>query len=75
MIDRLRQMLADTLEMRPQDVTGDYGRESSDRWDSLAHLRLITAIEEEFNVVFTMDEIEQISSVATLTHVLERKLS
>jgi acyl carrier protein len=32
-------------------------------WDSLAHIRLISGIESEFDIQFSIAEIEQISSV------------
>jgi acyl carrier protein len=38
-------------EMTPDDITG---------WDSLAHLRLITAIEAEYNIRFSMQQVQSI---------------
>ena len=32
-------------------------------WDSLAHIRLVSGIESEFNIQFTLAEIEQMTSV------------
>jgi acyl carrier protein len=32
-------------------------------WDSLAHIRLVSGIENEFDIQFNIAEIEQISSV------------
>ena len=32
-------------------------------WDSLAHIRLVSGIENEFDIQFTLAEIEQMTSV------------
>ena len=32
-------------------------------WDSLAHIRLVSGIESEFDIQFTLAEIEQMTSV------------
>jgi acyl carrier protein len=42
------------LDTRQQDLTG---------WDSLAHIRLISGIESEFDFQFNLAEIEEITSV------------
>jgi acyl carrier protein len=42
------------LDTRQQDLKG---------WDSLAHIRLISGIESEFDFQFNLAEIEEITSV------------
>lgn len=42
------------LDTRQQDLKG---------WDSLAHIRLVSAIESEFDFQFNLAEIEEITSV------------
>ncbi len=63
---RLREILADVLDVDPQ-ITDDFSRDESG-WDSMAHLRLITAIEQAFGIKFTMKEIEEIRSYGDLRH-------
>ncbi len=43
-------------------------------WDSLGNFNLLLAIEEFYNVRFTMDEITNIRSVELLINVLQKKL-
>ena len=40
------------------------------QWDSLGHISLIHAVEEAFDIQFTVDEIAQIESLETLKEVL-----
>ncbi len=62
---RLRQILADVLDIDPQ-ITDDFSRDDESGWDSMAHLRLITAVEQAFGIKFTMREIEEIRSYGDL---------
>jgi acyl carrier protein len=42
-------------------------------WDSLTHINLIVAIEREFNVRFTTNEVSNIKDLRGLTTLIERK--
>ncbi len=41
-------------------------------WDSLAHVRIILAVERAFQVQFDVDEIEEINSVRGIYDVIAR---
>jgi acyl carrier protein len=62
---RLREILSDVLDVEPQ-ITDDFSREAESAWDSIAHLRLITAVEQAFLIKFTMQEIEEIRTYGDL---------
>lgn len=57
MNERLRAVIAESLDLPLSQIQPDTARAETEAWDSLAHLRLVTAIEAEFHVVFTMEEI------------------
>jgi acyl carrier protein len=40
-------------------------------WDSLAHIRLVSGIENEFDIQFNLAEIEQITSVGQFVQLIE----
>ncbi len=42
-------------------------------WDSLAHIRLVSGIESEFDIQFNLTEIEQISSVRQFVQLIEER--
>ena len=42
-------------------------------WDSLAHIRLVSGIESEFDVQFSLAEIEQTSSVRQFVQLIEER--
>jgi acyl carrier protein len=70
---RLRDLVAETLRIKPDDVTDEVDMEDTGTWDSLSHMELIAAIEDEFGVSLTADEIVSMRSVGSIKDVLRRK--
>jgi acyl carrier protein len=44
-------------------------------WDSFAHVKLIIALEEEFGVKFSIDEVAETKKVAGLREIIARNVS
>jgi acyl carrier protein len=65
-MERLKLVVTDVLELDPAEVDAGSGRENLAAWDSLAHLRIIGAVEEEFSVRFTMQEIAEMDTLAAI---------
>jgi acyl carrier protein len=42
-------------------------------WDSLAHIRLVSGLENEFDIQFNLSEIEQISSVQQFVQLIRER--
>ena len=56
----------------PDDITM-LDRDAMESWDSLGHIRLVTALEEAFSVTFTLEEIESMTSVPAIAGILSAK--
>ncbi len=69
----LRDIVADTLEVEPSDVTSELSTETTESWDSFRHLQLILAIEGEYGVQFDPQVIPNLTTVAKLQQALEQK--
>jgi acyl carrier protein len=54
------------------------GRESSaqtvEGWDSLAHINLVSAVEQEFDVRFALGELETLKDVGEMVDLIQAKL-
>lgn len=70
MNQQVQQLVADTFDLAPDEVTETLARDDVDQWDSLNHLRLITAVEGTFGVKFTMSDIESIDGIGRLLELL-----
>ena len=68
--EELRSVVAGVLGVEPSALSDESGPANIDAWDSLAHLTLITAVEENFGVHFGMDEIRHIDSFGALEKAL-----
>lgn len=73
MTQSVNELVADILGLDPSEVGDDYSREAADNWDSLNHLRIVTAVERAYAVSLTMKEIEEATSVRQLADLVSRK--
>jgi len=64
----LRTLAADILEVEPSELSEGSSPETVESWDSVQHLNLILAIEEQYDLQL---DPEQISSAATLGGLAE----
>jgi len=52
---KLKQVIADVLQINVSSIDDDTSVDTVESWDSLAHLNLILAIEERFDISFSED--------------------
>lgn len=52
---------------------GDMGAETDGGWDSLAHINLILAVEQEFGVVLSPEEAGKASSFRAMRTLIESR--
>lgn len=69
----LRDLLADILEIEPEQVTPELTMGVVDNWDSFRHLQIILAVEGEYGVQLDPQRIPELTSVALLQAELEKK--
>jgi acyl carrier protein len=60
---RVQEVFRAELDDEDLVIAPDTSQRNLKAWDSLAHIRLISGIENEFDIQFSLAEIEQISSV------------
>ena len=68
---RLRKVMAQTLEISDTDLPDKPSIENVDRWDSLGHLQVIMAVETEFGLKFRTDKIPNLTSLELLKTEIE----
>jgi acyl carrier protein len=60
------QLVATVLEVPVADVADDTGPATHSNWTSIRHLQLIVAIEEQYGLSFSREEIRSVRSVGDL---------
>ena len=69
------EIVAELFDLDPALVDDALTPEDVELWDSMNHLRLVSAVEEEFQIKLSMREIESIHSLAVLRALVEQRTS
>ena len=69
----LQNIFRDVFDDEQLQLRDELSPETLEAWDSLGHIRLISALEDELQLSFTLDEIEAMNSVAKILAVLADK--
>jgi acyl carrier protein len=72
-MSRLEQLVATVLSVDAGSLRDSDGPGSIDTWDSLNHIMLAAAIEEEFAVTLSADELIAVSSLGDFRRLLHSK--
>lgn len=67
---RLKTVIAAILELEPGDITEDSSSDTIEQWDSLRHMNLVLALEDEFGVSIPDEEAADITSYKLIRLVL-----
>lgn len=70
MSKRLTDVFRDVFDDPNLELRDDLTRGEWAAWDSLAHVKLILALEEEFDVKFSFDQVANVKSVAELKRII-----
>ncbi len=71
MNNKLTEIIAEIFFLDEDEVKPELTPDDVALWDSLNHLRLITAVESELDVQFSMNEIQSINSISRLNELIE----
>lgn len=68
-------ILAKMLNVPQSQITRDSSRENVETWDSLKHLHLMLALEEEFGIEFSDDEMSELGGAGRLLDAVAAKIA
>jgi acyl carrier protein len=72
-LPRVRSIFSDVFQIPLELVKPESSPDTISNWDSLQHLNLVLALEQEFQIQFTPEEIEQLLSVELAAALLDEK--
>lgn len=73
--DKLRHVMATMLKVDAAEIGLDSSMDNVPGWDSLRHMNLVLALEEEFGVLIPDEEAGNITSYKLIKIVLEDLLN
>lgn len=72
---RVIAVIAAVLKVPESALTAQSSPDDVDSWDSMHHLQIIMALEEEFGAQFRAEEIDGLQTVGALTMALRERLA
>jgi|TARA_B100001971_G_C18210436_1_gene550324 acyl carrier protein len=69
---RLKRILSRVLEISENDITEETSPETVETWDSFNALLLVSELENDFNIKFTMDEVVAVKCVGDIKNSLKK---
>lgn len=71
-IERIQSVFAESLGIPRELVNDDLRYASVKEWDSVAHMALVAALEEAFNIMLDTDEVIDMSSFGIAVDILKK---
>ena len=72
-MDRLTDVFRDVFDDETLVISEETAAKDIEDWDSLTHITLIQAIEDEFNVKFAMKEVVNLENVGGIVAIVESR--
>lgn len=74
MQNTIKIIMSTVLEVPLDEIDENSSSDSVSTWDSLKHMNLIIALEQEFGVAFDEDTIPEIQSFSSISSALQELL-
>ena len=71
---KLREILATAIDVDLDELTDTSSPDNTPEWDSFAHMSMVGAMEEEFKITLTLDEVISMLTLPKIEEVISQKL-
>jgi acyl carrier protein len=75
MDNHLKNVMSAVFEIPINEIDQNSSPDNVESWDSLKHMNLVVALEEEFNIEFTDDEIVKMMNLSQIKSIVLEKLT
>ena len=72
---RIKQVMADVFDMPAETILENVSQDNLEGWDSLKHLDLVVALEEEFEITIPVEEVGNLISFKLIVVLIKELLS
>ena len=70
--DEAIEWIADLFEESPENITAETPRDEIPAWDSLGILTLMSRLDEDFEILLSDEEVQELRSVQDILDSLQR---
>ena len=74
MVEVIKEILADVLELSKEQIDETITMENVDTWDSLRHMEIMLAIEGKFGIQFEPDELVDMTTYSDISKLVNDKI-
>lgn len=74
-LETLQSIFREILDQPDLQLTRKSNASNVQDWDSLAHINLVTAIENRYKIKFALGELQDLKDVGDMIDLIEVKLS
>jgi acyl carrier protein len=71
-LDKLKSAFAESIALPPGTAYDDVAYGKTNGWDSVAHMALISRIEEQFDIMLETDDVIDLSSFPRAREIVSR---
>ena len=72
--DCIKNVMSAVFEIPEGNIQDDSSPDTIESWDSLKHMNLVVALEEEFEIEFTDDEIIEMMNYYLIKNIINGKI-
>lgn len=72
---KIQSIVQDVLDNESLQINDQTKASDVDGWDSLAHINIVSQIESEFGVRFSLDDLARFSTVGKIVEGVHHKVS
>jgi acyl carrier protein len=73
MKEKIKSVMAAVFELPVDQIDDDASPDNIESWDSLKHMNLVVALEEEFDIKFDYNEITEMLNLKLIQRIIEDK--
>lgn len=74
MEEKIREIMSAVFQCPADQIGETTSADDLENWDSLSHMNLVSALEEEFQIEFTDDEITELLNTQLIIHIVGGKV-
>lgn len=75
LLKQVQQIASDVFNIPVEQVTVESSPETIESWDSLKHIELVMALEQQVGIEIMPEEIEEIQKIGDIIRIVQKKLS
>jgi len=74
-LDKVNEIFWDVFDDEDLEITESTCADDIEDWDSLTHITLISAVENEFGFKFSMKDVQGMQDVGEMLDIIEREMA